>query len=161
MRRRCIERACAALLAAAPVSAQQLVYLPLDSATVVRLHLLRGGTVSGRLLVPFGPDSTRFTWCPAGRGGCRWDAGRTRRLTPAADVRRVDVRRGSRSTQGAVIGGAVLVGVAATFCALTDTGGCDPARGGFLSYVALPTALVGSGIGAIVGGGIPKWEEAP
>ena len=161
MRSRCIELACAALLAAAPAAAQQLVYIPLDSATVVRLHLLRGGTISARLLVPFGPDSTRFTWCLAGRGGRRRDAARTRRVTPATEVARVDVHRGNRSTHGAVFGAVALVGAAATFCAITNTGGCDPARGGFFSYVALPTALVGAAVGAIVGGGIPKWEQAP
>lgn len=165
MRRRCIDGGpvvsllCAILMvAAAPAPAQQLVYLPLDSATAIRLHLLRGGTVPGRLLIPFGPDSARFIYCPGARGGCRSAAPQ---VMPAAQVRRVDVRRGSRATQGVVVGAAVLVGAAAAFCALTDTGGCDPARGGFVSYVVLPTALVGGAVGAIVGGGISKWEQAP
>lgn len=158
MRLRCIELICAALCCATPAGAQ-LVYIPLDSATIVRLHLARGERVSGRLLAPFGPDSTRFVWCPARRAACRPDA--RPRVTPAAQVRRVEVRRGHRSKQGAVIGAVTLVGAAATYCALTNTGDCDPSRGGFVSFVALPTALVGAALGAVVGSSVPKWAPAP
>jgi hypothetical protein len=167
VRRRCIELGLFGILlagtpAAAPAQAQ-LVYFPLDSGTVVRLHPLRAGgaTISGALLEPFAPESTRFVYCAARPGPCRWNLAQHRRITLAADVRRVDVRRGSRSTQGALIGMAVLVGGSAAFCALTDTGGCDPADGGFISYVALPSALLGAAIGAVIGGGVPKWQPAP
>ena len=167
MRRRCIELGLWAILAgstpAAATAQSQLVYFPIDSGTVVRLHPLRtgGASISGALLEPFAPESTRFVYCAARPGPCRWNLAHYRRVTLAADVRRVDVRRGTRSAQGALIGMGLLVGGSAAFCALTDTGGCDPASGGFISYVALPSALVGAAIGALIGGGVPKWEPAP
>ena len=139
----------------------RLVYFPLDSATVVRLHLFRGGTVSGELLQPFASDSSQFVTCAARPNRCRWNLSRYRRVTDTIDVRRVDLRRGGRTAQGALVGMGVLLGGSAAFCALTDTGGCDPAKGGYFSYVALPSALVGAALGALVGARVPKREPAP
>jgi hypothetical protein len=155
--------AAAALLAApAGLSAQGgLVYLPLDSSSVIRLHLTGGRRVTGRLLAPFGPDSTRFVWCAGVRGPCGADARSGARVTPAADVTRVETRRGHRAARGAVVGAIAAAVGAAAVCAATDVGGCDPAKGGFFSYVLLPTALAGAGVGAIVGAGISVWERAP
>lgn len=172
MPKRCIDLVCAALLlagvgaltprgAVAQVPDMKLIYLPLDSATVVRLHFLRGERVAGRLLAPFGPDSTTLVYCQVKRSTCLSSAGENRHAAPAAELTRIDIRRGTRSTEGAIAGALILIGGAATFCALTDTRGCDPSHGGFLSYVVLPTALVGAGIGAILGGGVSRWEQAP
>jgi hypothetical protein len=55
----------------------------------------------------------------------------------------------------------VTIAAAAVFCALTDTGGCDPAKGGFFSYVLLPAGLVGAGVGALVGSSLSIWAQAP
>lgn len=55
----------------------------------------------------------------------------------------------------------IAFAAASGFGAATDTGGCDPAKGGFFSYVLLPAALVGAGIGALVGGSITVWAPAP
>lgn len=158
----------AALCAAGPgvLGAQvpdlKLVYLPLDSATVVRLHFLRGGRVTGRLLAPLGPDSTTIAFCRVRRTQCSTQGPVPERLTvPVTAVTRVDVRRGTRTTEGAIAGAFIMIGAAATFCALTDTRGCDPSHGGFISYVALPTAVVGAGIGALFGGSVTRWEQAP
>lgn len=169
MRSRCIESLwVAALLALGPgalraqVPDLKLVYLPLDSATVVRLHFLRGGRVTGRLLTPLGPDSTTIAFCRVRRTQCGTGGPVAERLTvPVTAVTRIDVRRGSRSTEGAIAGAFIMIGAAATFCALTDTRGCDPSHGGFVSYVVLPTAVVGAGIGALFGGSVTRWEQAP
>lgn len=147
------------LAAQAAVTHAPLLYLPLDSATTVRLQLADGQRVTGRLVAPFGPDSTRFLLCPGTHGPC--GGARSVRGVPAADVTAVETRRGSRTTRGAFIGALVAAGGAAIFCALTDTGGCDPAKGGYFSYVLLPTALAGAGVGALVGSSIIVWGRAP
>lgn len=145
-----------------PVASQEsLLYVPLDSATAVRLHLANGRRVTGRLVAPFGPDSTRFAYCPGVRGPCATTERSAVRVLPAAAVTAVDTRRGSRATRGALLGALAAAGGAAAFCALTDTGGCDPARGGFFSYVLLPTTLAGAGVGALIGGSISVWARAP
>jgi hypothetical protein len=139
----------------------RLLYLPLDSATAVRLRLTDGRRVTGRLVRPFGPDSTRFVYCPGQRARCPAEGAGAVRHTPASDVTRVETRRGSRASHGAALGAVGAVAAASAFCAVTDTGGCDPAKGGFFSYVLLPAALVGAGVGAIVGGSIAVWGPAP
>jgi len=151
-----------ALARPAAVAAQdRLLYLPLDSATAVRLRLMDGRRVTGRLVRPFGPDSARFVYCPGTRPWCPEDGPGAVRTTPAADVARVETRRGSRTRRGAALGAIATAAGASAFCAVTDAGGCDPAKGGFFSYVLLPAALVGAGVGAIVGGSIAVWGPAP
>ncbi len=153
-----------ALLASGPgplVAQEQLLYLPLDSATTVRLHLTDGRRIAGRLVQPFGPDSTRFVYCAGTRGPCGGTGAGVVRATPAPDVTRVDVRHGTRVARGATIGAGAAIGAAAVFCALTDRGGCDPAKGGFFSYVVLPTGLVGAGLGALIGSSVTVWAQAP
>lgn len=137
----------------------RLLYLPLDSATAVRLRLTDGRRVTGRLVQPFGPDSTRFVYCRGERARC--PAAGAVRVTPAADVTRVETRRGSRASRGAALGALVAAASASAFCAVTDTGGCDPAKGSFFGYVLVPAALVGAGIGALAGGSITVWAPAP
>ena len=82
----------------------RLLYLPLDSATVVRLGLTDGRRITGRLVRPFGPDSTRFVYCPGERRWCPADDAGAIRVTPASDVTRVETRRGSRASRGAALG---------------------------------------------------------
>ena len=72
---------------------ERLLYLPLDSATAVRLRLTDGRRVTGRLVQPFGPDSTRFVYCPGERARCPAAGAGAVRVTPAADVTRVETRR--------------------------------------------------------------------
>lgn len=139
----------------------RLLYLPLDSATVVRLGLTDGRRITGRLVRPFGPDSTRFVYCPGERRWCPADDAGAIRATPASDVTRVETRRGSRASRGAALGAVAAAAAASAFCAVTDTGGCDPAKGSFFGYVLLPAALVGAGVGALVGGSISVWGPAP
>jgi len=139
----------------------RLLYLPLDSATAVRLRLMDGRRVTGRLVQPFGPDSTRFVYCPGARAWCPADGAGAVRVTPASDVTRVETRRGTRASRGAALGALTAAAAASAFCAVTDTGGCDPAKGSFFGYVLLPAALVGAGVGALVGGSIVVWGPAP
>ncbi len=127
----------------------------------MRLGLAGGSRVTGRLVVPYGPDSSSFVYCPGLYGPCQGTSTRRVRTVPTAEVVLVETRRGSRATRGAVVGALVSAGGAAVFCALTDTGGCDPARGGYFSYVLLPAALAGAGIGALIGATIPVWVRAP
>jgi hypothetical protein len=149
-------------LATVPAAAQQrLVYTTLDSAAAVRLTLTSGWRVTARLFAPFGPDSSRIVYCPGLRSRCGPGTATAPRVAPATGVTLIETRRGTRAPRGALIGAGVVVGVAAAFCALTDTGGCDPARGGFFSYVVLPAGLIGAGIGAVIGGSVSVWAPAP
>jgi len=131
----------------------RLLYLPLDSATAVRLRLTDGRRVTGHLVQPFGPDSTRFVYCPGERARCPAAGAGAFRVTPAADVTRVETRRGSRASRGAALGAVAAAAGASAFCAVTDTGGCDPVKGSFFGYVLVPGALVGSSIAV--------WAPAP
>jgi hypothetical protein len=149
-----------ALVLAAPAAAQvKLLYVPLDSGAAVRLFLTDGRRATGRLLAPFGPDSTRFFYCPGARGVCGAPPFAGPRTTAADQVVRVETRRGNRAVTGALIGTGAALGATAIACALVDGLGCDPADGTFV-YAVLPAGLVGAGIGALIGGSIAVWAPA-
>ena len=149
-----------ALALAGPAGAQALVLVPLDSGTAVRLQIEAGPKITGRLLAPFGEDSTRFLYCPTLRGTCdgvKYSA----RVTPATSVSRVEAQNGTRATRGAFIGAGLALGTALAACTLIDDLGCDPTNGSFFTYVALPVGFLGAGIGALIGSTVPKWSVAP
>ena len=149
-----------ALAVAAPAGAQALVLIPLDSGTAVRLQIEAGPKITGRLLAPFAEDSTRFLYCPTLRGTC--DGVKfSQRTTLAANVSRVEMQTGTRATRGAFMGAGIALGTALAACTLIDDLGCDPTNGSFFTYVALPVGFLGAGIGALIGGTVPKWSVAP
>lgn len=151
----------AAQVLSGPVGAQApLVLVPLDSGTAVRLQLTAGTKVTGRLLARFGEDSTRFLYCPSLRVACDGVA-HSPRVTPAPEVTRVEMQRGTHARRGAFMGAGIALGVAAAACVLVEQLGCDPSDGSFFSYVALPVGFLGAGFGALIGGSVPKWAVAP
>jgi len=160
-------------LVASPVHAQQpLVTRPLDSASVVRLELARGGRVEAVLLAPFAPESSgviygppRYRECGVPRSVCRF-------RTPAAEVRVIEVPRGNRAARSALVGAAIggglglALGLAVTAddgpCVAFPGAGCDqPSHLGVISLTTLVGAGIGAGLGALFGLGSPAWRPAP
>jgi len=161
-----------ALLGTAPLLAQQpLVSRTLDSATVVRLLLVRGPAFQGVLLAPLTPDAQRVVFSPPAHRDCGVPRVMCRLEVPIADVRAVEVRRGSRAGRGAVIGTAlgVVAGFVlglqvadADYCVTSVGGGCDgPSDAGIIAFTTLLSGALGAGIGTLFGLGSPAWERAP
>lgn len=154
----------ALLLAATPAASAaqlKLLYVPLDSGAVVRLFMADGRRETGRLLALFHPDSTRFVYCPGLRTRCDGVDRAAPRTLGVERVVRVETRRGHRAVMGAIVGLGVALGVTAGACALVEGLGCDPARGGFFSYAALPAGLGGAALGALIGSSLHVWAQAP
>jgi hypothetical protein len=137
-----------------------LVSAPLDSGTVVRLRLRDGSFEGGKLLAPFGPDSSRFSYC-------RWPAlpcvpGDTRHVVrPAAAALGVDLHRGSGAPLGGAIGGAVGLALAYVYIKLVEYGEEKEVGVGRGIKIVAVTAGLSATFGAVVGGMFHHWAPAP
>lgn len=161
----------AVLLLVPPLGAQPLVSRTLDSATVVRFHLVRGEIVQGMLLAPLGPDATAIAFAPPPHRDCGVPRAVCRFDLPIGDVRAVEVRQGTQVGRGALIGGGIgaLAGVAlgmavadADVCTTGGPGGCNgPSDAAVISVTTLIGSALGAGLGALFGLGSPVWERAP
>jgi uncharacterized protein YcfJ len=162
-----------ALLGAAPLAAQQpLVSRTLDSATVVRLVLVRGPAFQGMLLAPLTPDAQQVVFAPPAQRDCGVPRIVCRMAVPVADVRTIELRQGSHAGRGAVMG--AVIGVFAGFvvgmqvkewdyCRTTSPGGgCGgPSDVGVIAFTTLVSGAFGAGLGTLFGLGSPAWERAP
>src|SRR5438034_4622939 len=88
MRPPCIETVTAlALLAVPAASAQQaLVTRPLDSASVVRLHLVQGSRVEAELVTTFAPESGVIVYRPPFHRDCGRSEEHTSELQSHSDL---------------------------------------------------------------------------
>ena len=159
------------LLALTLAAGQLVAQQPLDSASVVRLHLARGGPVQVALLAPFAPELTAVTY----RSPLLRDCGVPRALcqlrTPAADARAIEVPHGNHAGRGALIGAGVGGGlgfalglaIAGTQYECTGVGPCGggPSDAVVVSATTLVGAALGAGLGALFGVGSPAWRPAP
>lgn len=143
---------------AAGASAQQpLVPVPLDSGAIIRLRFSSAPPEIGRLVAPFGPDSSAFRYYDRfrltefhTRGGVF--------VTPAAGVAAVDVRVRTRSSEGAMFGGVVGLGFGlAGYKAFA--GHCVDCQT-MLGFGAASLAGVSALIGASIGGRSFVWRPA-
>jgi hypothetical protein len=146
---------------ALPLRAQDsVVSRTLDSSTVVRLYLRSGGTEKGKLLAPFGPDSTTFRYCrypapPCTIGGERYIE------RSAWDVTHLDLRSGTRLGWGAGIGASL--GFVAGFQLIEFIEWGEERQlgtGESVRVVFLSTAVLG-GLGALIGAGLDAWKPVP
>lgn len=150
-----------ALGAAVDVRAQNpLVTVPLDSGAVIRLHLRDGVTEGGKLIAPFGPESTQFSYCrwpalPCSVGG----SGHLRR--PTADVFRIDVHRGARAPRGAVVGGLVGVALGLVYIEALRYSSETPLESGDRVRVVSASTALCAVFGATIGGLFDRWSRAP
>jgi hypothetical protein len=148
------------LLVPSCLAAQQVSRLPpVDSGITVRLHLQSGRRITGKLLVPFAPDSTRFRFCrypapPCTMGGDRYAE------QAAADVFRLEIRRGNKAVPGVVLG--------STFGLALGMAGNGFAEGVSDSRISVGqkattlglSILFCAGLGLLIGGGLDSWGPA-
>ena len=139
------------LAAQAPVRPFQL-----DSGTVVRLQLRSGVREKGKLLSPYGPDSSRLRYCHYPAPPCRVGDERYRDQ-PTSDVSKVEVRRGSAWLPGLAIGGVVGVAFGALVVAFAESVGESPVSTGEKARAIAGGTLVFGGLGALVGSAFERW----
>ncbi len=172
MRKHSIELLALTLAAGRLVAQQPLVTQPLDSASVVRLHLARGGPVQVVLLAPFAPESTVVTYAPPPYRECGVPRAACQFRTPVTDVRAIEVPRGNRAGRGALIGAGVggalgfALGLAVagneTCVTYPSMGGCNgPSNIAVVSATTFVGAALGAALGALFGLGSPAWGPAP
>lgn len=130
----------------------------LDSATVVRLHFANDGVVEGRLLAPFGPRSNALRYCsvlvPAtcASGGT---------VVLPGTLTRLEVQTGTRAGRGFLIGTAVTSVVVVPLVYIGGSFTQGETRGNLLAKGLLLSAIVGGGVGLLVGHTKPTWSPAP
>ncbi len=171
MRKHSIELLALTLAAGRLVAQQPLVTQPLDSASVVRLHLARGGPVQVVLLAPFAPESTVVTYGPPPYRECGVPRAACQFRTPVTDVRAIEVPRGNRAGRGALIGAGIGGGlgfalglaIAGSQSECTGVGPCGggPSDAAVVSATTFVGAALGAALGALFGLGSPAWGPAP
>lgn len=144
-------------LAATAKAQAPIVTRPLDTTTVVRLHLAGGGTGQGRLVVPYTPGSPTFRYCPLPFAGC---TGEREVVLDASRVTRVEVQVGTRAGRGFVIGSGVASLLIVPFFVAAGSWGDTP-RVLLIGQGVLVSLVVGGGLGALIGSSAPSWGPAP
>lgn len=143
------------------LAAQRETPLPtLDSGAVVRFRLPSGRRIAGKLIAPFAPDSRRLRFClypapPCVVGGERY----SERL--AADLSRLEVRRGTQAIPGLAVGTGLGIGMgflAADFGESMDE--THYSTGKKVRIVALWT-FFWAGLGLLIGRGLDRWSSVP
>ena len=133
---------------------------PIDSGSLVRIRLVSGDQVLGRLVARFGPSTDRMVFCRYPGNPCLDSTAAGLRVQLRSGIAQVEVATGSRAAHGAVIGGLVGLGLGllegALISALCDSDNCPQ-----------PAALVVAGTvggvawGAIFGSTSIVWRPAP
>jgi hypothetical protein len=132
-----------------PETVQQI-----NAASRLRVHLRTGSWAS---LHGAKADSSSFSY----RHGEFLNSGGTWVNLPSPlllkQVDQIQVARGSHAGSGAKIGGGIMAGL--TLLAIVGCEGsiCEPSSGEALAALVGWTAL-GSGLGALIGSGSPRWE---
>lgn len=147
----------ACLLIVAPIAAaaqQPPGTWPLDSGSVVRLHLRPRGVQTGKLLTPMARDSTTWRFCVYPAPRCVPSGPRYVEL-PAADVSTVELHRGTRWATGALIG--TGIGAVSTITLVATAPNGEVGAPTVAAAGALFTALLAL-TGGIIGGLIHVWR---
>jgi hypothetical protein len=147
--------------AATPLLAQEVQKpLNLDSGSVVRLHWA-DRSEKARLLAPLGRDSALVRYCRYPSPVCGESTLNPPRVRPVRDLARLEVRRGSRTGRGALIGAGF--GTLAGLLVLHTQGLSDaPHLSGNqqITTVAVLAATWGA-LGALIGAASDNWEAVP
>ena len=163
---RCSTAALIAMLAATRLPAQDTPrqaghdWTGLDSGMVVRLHW-KDGTQKARLLAPFRPGSSEVRYCRYPSPVCGASTINPPQARSVADLTRLEVRRGSRTGRGALVGAGV--GAVGGLLIILGHGLSDrPALSGSEQFLAVAlTTAVWSGLGALVGASLDNWQAVP
>jgi hypothetical protein len=144
-----------------PMLAQETLQpASLDSGTVVRFHWT-DGSEKARLVAPLLRGSALVRYCRYPSSVCGESTINPPRTRPIGDLARLDVRRGSRSGRGALIGAGV--GTVGGLLVLLGRGLSDAPRlstGQQIVTVAAPAATW-SVLGALIGAASDNWEPVP
>jgi hypothetical protein len=134
--------------------------LKLDSGTIVRLQWA-DGREKARLLAPFRWDSALVRYCRYPSPVCGESTLNPPRMRPVGDLRRVEVRRGSRTGRGALIGAGF--GTLGGLLVLHTRGLSDaPALSRDEQILTLAVmAATWSALGALIGAASDNWAPAP
>jgi len=131
-----------------------------ESGTRVRVRLVGGGQVLGRLASPLGPYSVQINVCPFPRYACADSTAAGYRILPMSSIAGVEVQvRSSGAFRGAVVGGiAGVVGGLLARHLVTRLSDSDtpPGYGGVL-WVAIAGAVGGAFLGPEQG----RWQPSP
>jgi hypothetical protein len=132
----------------------------LDSSTVVRLHWPEGRE-KGRLLAPLRWDSDVVRYCRYPSFICGEATSNPPRVRAVSDLARLEVRRGNRMKQGALIGAGI--GTLGGLAILVGQGLSDAPAQRTGQQVLTVAALAGlwSALGALVGAASDDWESVP
>jgi hypothetical protein len=146
------------LLAAVPLHAQQAQPpVTLDSATVVRLHWT-DGREKARLLAPLGPGTVLIRYCRYPSPVCGESTINPPRSRSPRDLTRVDLRRGSQTMRGALIGAGFGALVTIATLRLADAIGDAPRQTDGQQVLTVVTAAgVWGAIGALIGAHSDRW----
>lgn len=132
----------------------------LDSGTVVRLHWA-GGSEKARLLAPFGWDSVLVWYCRYPSPVCGESSLNQPRVRPVETLTRLDVRHGSRTRRGMLIGagfgalGGLLVLQARAL------GDAPPLTSGQQILTVASLTVAWGAIGALIGAASDDWRTVP
>jgi hypothetical protein len=158
---RCCMAGLLLMFAAGPVLAQEgRAPLHLDSGSVVRLHW-PDGREKARLLAPLEWDSTMVRYCRYPSPVCGRSTINPPRMRPVSELSRVEVRRGSRTVRGALIGAGfgTLAGLFALWA--RGLGDGPPLSSGQRALTVAGSAAGWSGFGALIGAMSDNWAAAP
>ena len=140
--------------------AQGLRTVPIDSGTLVRLHVSNHQSVRGRLLQPLSPATANLIFCRYPGTPCTAFSDPRVETIPGAQVARLDVATGSHWVRGGLIGAAVGAALGGVFIALGN-GLCDTADCKSSSRrAALGPLALGIGIGVLFGSASIVWRPA-
>lgn len=132
-----------------------LVSRQLDSGAVVRMTFSTGRREVGRLIAPFGPDSVLLRYCPYLQSSCPVSGDR-RTQVPAMGVARLDVRQGTHSRTGAILGAVLSVPLM-----YVGFSGLEQNLSGWRAAGLVAVGVVCStGWGALVGSWLDAWKPA-
>jgi hypothetical protein len=147
------------ILAALPLHAQERGHpIILDSGTVVRLRWL-DGREKAVLLAPLDADSAMVRYCRYPSPVCGGNTINPPRARFIAQLAGVDVRRGSHTVRGALIGaGAGAVGALVMMRLAGELGDGPNLSSGQQAGVLALMAGVWGGIGALIGAMSDKWQ---
>ena len=134
--------------------------LNLDSGTVVRLHWA-DRSEKARLLAPLGRDSALVRYCRYPSPVCGESTLNPPRMRPVGDLARLEMRRGSRTGRGALIGAGL--GTLGGLLVLHTQGLSDAPRlsGNQQIMTVGVSAAIWGGLGALIGAASDNWETVP
>ena len=129
---------------------------PIDSGTLVRLHLLGDSIVRGRLIGPLVPPESTIVLCRFPGPPCTATTDPGIAMWPLTSVRQLEVSKGSAAKTGVVVGFLIGLVVGTRLGEFCLDGPC-PSAGHAALHVGLPVAGFFALIGGAIGDGKVRW----